>query len=159
MKITVIAVGKLKEKYMKEYIAEYGKRLSKFCDFEIMETQDEPVPENMSAAQADIVREKEAEKIKAKIKQGSYVIALDVQGKELSSELFADKIQSCMINGRSHIFFLIGGSIGIDHRLLSEADFRMSMSRLTFPHQLARIILCEQIFRAFKIIRNESYHK
>ncbi len=159
IKITVIAVGKLKEKYLKEGINEYVKRLSRFCDIEIQEVGDEQAPENLSPAQEKQIKGKEAERIVKKIKDNSLLIALDVKGQKLDSEGFAEKLQSFFISGHSHITFLIGGSLGLDHELLKRAHMRFSMSDLTFPHQLARLILMEQLFRAFKIINGETYHK
>lgn len=159
MKLTVIAVGKLKEKYLKEGIGEYSKRLSRFCELEIVEVEDEQAPENLSAAQELQVKKKEAEKILKKVKEGSALVILDVKGERTSSEGLAAKLQSFFISGKSHITFVIGGSLGLDQELLKKADYRFSMSELTFPHQLARLILLEQLFRAFKIMNNETYHK
>lgn len=159
MKISVIAVGKLKEKYLKEGIGEYSKRLTRFCELEILEVEDEQAPENLTPAQELQVKRKEAERIQKKVKEGSSLVILDVKGEKTSSEGLASKLQSFFISGKSHITFVIGGSLGLDSELLKKADFRFSMSELTFPHQLARLILLEQLYRAFKIINNETYHK
>lgn len=159
MKVTVIGVGKLKEKYFKEGVGEYAKRLSRFCDLQLVEVGDEQAPETLSAAQEEQIKKKEASKILCKLKEGSYLIALDVRGERKSSEEFADVLQSCFSSGRSNITFVIGGSLGLDPELVKKADLRLSFSDMTFPHQLMRLILLEQIFRAFKIINGETYHK
>lgn len=152
-------MGKLREKYLREGINEYTKRISRFCDIEIQEVGDEQAPENLSPAQEEQVKRKEAEKILRKVKDGSLLIALDVKGQKFDSESFAAKLQSFFVSGYSHITFVIGGSLGLDDELLRKAHIRFSMSDLTFPHQLARLILMEQLFRAFKIINGEPYHK
>ena len=152
-------MGKLREKYLREGINEYTKRISRFCDIEIQEVGDEQAPENLSPAQEEQVKRKEAEKILRKVKDGSLLIALDVKGQKFDSESFAAKLQSFFVSGYSHITFVIGGSLGLDDELLRKAHIRFSMSDLTFPHQLARLILMEQLFRAFKIINGETYHK
>jgi 23S rRNA (pseudouridine1915-N3)-methyltransferase len=159
VRITVIAVGKLKERYLKEGIIEYARRLSRFCSLQIIEVDDQQAPDNLSAAQELQAKRKESERIAKKIREGSRVIALDVNGEKLDSEGFAAKLQSLFISGCSHITFIIGGSLGIDDELLKMADYRLSLSDLTFPHQLARLILLEQLFRAFKIMAGETYHK
>ncbi|MCX7843351.1 MAG: 23S rRNA (pseudouridine(1915)-N(3))-methyltransferase RlmH [Clostridia bacterium] len=159
MKISVIAVGKIKERYLKEGIAEYSKRLSRFCDLEIAEVEDEQAPESLTPSQEASVKRKEAERVLKRIKEGSVVIVLEVKGKRLKSEEFAEKLNSFFISGSSHITFLIGGSLGVDQELLDKADLKLSVSDMTFPHQLARLILLEQLYRAFKIIRGEPYHK
>lgn len=158
-KVTIIAIGKLKEKYLKEGISEYSKRLSRFCDLEIIEVDDEQAPDNLSAAQELQIKKREAEKILKRLKDSSTLIVLDVQGKKTDSEGLASRLSSFFLSGSSHITFVIGGSLGIEEELLKRADFRFSMSDLTFPHQLVRLILLEQLFRAFKIINNETYHK
>jgi 23S rRNA (pseudouridine1915-N3)-methyltransferase len=159
MKLTIIAVGKLKEKYLKDGIAEYSKRLTRFCDLEIIEIEDEQVPENISAANALQVKRKEADKILKKVKEGSVLVVLDIKGEKLDSEEFASKLNSFFISGNSHITFVIGGSLGLDDALVKKSNFKFSMSDLTFPHQLARLILLEQLFRCFKINNGETYHK
>jgi 23S rRNA (pseudouridine1915-N3)-methyltransferase len=159
MKVTVISVGKLKEKYIKDGIGEYVKRLSRFCDIEMIEVEDEQAPENLSPAQEQQVKKKEAEKVLKKVKDGSTVIVLDVKGERMGSEGFAAKLGSFFVSGTAHLTFIIGGSLGLDPSLTSIARLRFSMSELTFPHQLARFILMEQLYRAFKIINGETYHK
>ena len=159
MKITVIGVGKLKEKYLKEGVGEYSKRLSRFCDLQLIEVEDEQAPETLSIAQEELIKKKEAAKILNKLKEGTYLIVLDVQGISKSSEEFAATLQSCFNSGRSNITFVIGGSLGLDPELVKKADLRLSFSNMTFPHQLIRLVLLEQIFRAFKIINGETYHK
>lgn len=159
MKVSIIAVGKLKEKYLKEAVNEYSKRLSKFCQLEIIEVSDEKAPDKLSKLEEQKIKKREAQKIIKKIKNGTLVITLDVKGKKLDSEGFADKLNSFFISGKSNITFIIGGSLGIDNEILNLSDFRLSLSDLTFPHQLARVILLEQIFRVFKILYNETYHK
>lgn len=159
MKITIAAVGKLKEKYLKEAISEYSKRLSRFAEVEIIEVDDEYAPDSLSEAQESQVKKKEAEKILKRVKQGSYVILLDLAGEQITSSGFSAKLENIMISGNSHITFIIGGSLGLDQSLISIADYRLCLSKMTYPHQLARVILMEQVYRAFKIIKNETYHK
>lgn len=159
MKITVVAVGKLKEKYLKEGINEYSKRLSRFCELQVIEVDDEQAPDNLSVSQEKQVKKREAERIMKKVKEESTLIVLDLKGKKLNSEEFSDKLNSFFISGKSHLTFVIGGSLGLDEELIQKADFRLCLSNMTFPHQLARLILLEQIFRAFKILNNETYHK
>lgn len=159
MKITIITVGKLKEKYLKEGVAEYAKRLNRFCDLEIIEVEDEQAPENSSAAKERQIKKKEGDKILKKIRDGTLLAVLDLKGEMPDSEGLAAKLQSFFVSGSSHITFVIGGSLGLDSDLVKKATFRFSMSKLTFPHQLVRLILLEQLFRAFKIIHGEVYHK
>jgi len=159
MKLNIIAVGKLKEKYLKDGIAEYSKRLSKFCDLNIIEVPDEQAPESLSAAQELQVKKKEAERVFKHIKEGSTLVVLDVKGDKFSSEEFAAKLRNFFVSGSSNITFVIGGSLGLDKELVKAANLRFSLSDLTFPHQLTRLILLEQLFRAFKIINGEPYHK
>lgn len=158
-KIMIIVVGKLKEKYLKDGILEYAKRLSRFCELQIVEVDDEQAAESLSIAQEEQVRKKEAEKILRKYKDGSFLIILDVKGERLDSEGFAAKLQSFFVSGVSHITFVIGGSLGLDSSLVKQAGLRLSLSDMTFPHQLTRLILLEQVYRAFKIINGETYHK
>lgn len=159
MKISVICVGKLKEKYLKDGIAEYAKRLSRFCDFSIIEVNDEKAPESLSPSQEIQVKQKEGERIAAKIKEGSLVVALEVGGEKLSSEELAHRMQSFFLSGGSNITFIIGGSLGLSQEVLKLAQMKLSLSNMTFPHQMARLILAEQLYRAFKIINGEVYHK
>lgn len=159
MKIKLICVGKLKEKYLSDGMNEYLKRLSAYAQVEVVEVADEKIPDNASLAQEMLVKAKEGRRILDKVKQEDYVILLDVKGQEIDSEQFADRIEDCMINGKSTIDFIIGGSLGHGDEVLSRANLRVSFSQMTFPHQLMRLILVEQIYRAFKIIKHETYHK
>ncbi len=159
MNIRLITVGKIKEKYTQEGIKEYSKRLSRYCSLEIIEIDDEKAPENLSEKEMDLVKQKEGERILAKIPQNSFVIALVIEGKQLSSEELAEKIDNLMIDGISDISFIIGGSLGLSNEVTSRSNFKLSFSKMTFPHQLMRMILLEQIYRAWRIIKNEPYHK
>lgn len=159
MKIRIICVGKLKERYLDEGIKEYLKRLSAYADVEVIEVADERIPERPSLAEETIVKSKEGRRILDKVKQDDYMILLDVGGKEVDSLQFAQHIENCMLNGKSTIDFVIGGSLGHGEDVLTRANLRLSFSLLTFPHQLMRLILMEQVYRAFKIIKKETYHK
>ena len=159
MKITVITVGKIKEKYLKDAIAEYSKRLSKYCKLEIIEVADEKTPDNASEVVEDSIRSKEAERILKYVKDDAYVITLEIGGKQLSSEELADKIDKLGIQGTSHIIFIIGGSIGLGKEVLNKSNYALSFSKMTFPHQLMRVILLEQVYRSYRIISNQPYHK
>lgn len=159
MKITIITVGKLKEKYLKDAIAEYSKRLSKYCKLEIVEVADEKTPENASEVVEDAIRSKEAERILKYVKEDAFVITLEIAGKQLTSEEFADKIERLGVRGISHIIFVIGGSIGLGKEVLEKSDFALSFSKMTFPHQLMRVILLEQVYRSYRIISGQPYHK
>lgn len=159
MKITVITVGKIKEKYLKEAIAEYSKRLSKYCKLEIIEVADEKTPDNASEVMEESIRSKEAERILKYVKDDAYVITLEINGKQLASEELAEKIEKLGVQGTSHIIFVIGGSIGLGQEVLRESDFALSFSKMTFPHQLMRVILLEQVYRSYRIINGEPYHK
>jgi 23S rRNA (pseudouridine1915-N3)-methyltransferase len=158
-RITIAAVGKIREKYLQDGINEYSKRLSRFCSLCIVEAEDEQVPEGLSPALVLQAKKKEAEKLLKRLKSESTLIALDIKGQKLGSEEFAEKLGSLFISGESRITFIIGGSHGIDDELLRKANFRLSLSDFTFPHQLARLVLLEQLYRAFKIINGEVYHK
>ena len=159
MKITVITVGKIKEKYLKDAIDEYSKRLSKYCKLEIVEVADEKTPDNASAIVEDSIRSKEAERILKYVKEDAYVITLEINGKQVSSEELADKVAKLGVQGVSHILFIIGGSIGLGREVLEKSDFALSFSKMTFPHQLMRVILLEQVYRSYRIINGEPYHK
>lgn len=159
MRITLITVGKIKEKYLRDAVAEYVKRLGKYCKLEIIETADEKTPDHASEIMEDAIRAKEAERILKHIREDAYVITLEIQGKQLSSEELAEKIETLGIQGRSHIIFIIGGSIGLGREVLAKSDFALSFSKMTFPHQLMRVILLEQIYRSYRIIQKEPYHK
>lgn len=159
MKITLITVGKIKEKYFTGAIAEYSKRLSKYCKLEIIELPDEKTPDKAGEALELQIKEKEGERILKNIKDGAYVIALAIEGKMLTSEELADKVEKLGVSGVSHIVFIIGGSLGLDPRVLDRADYKLSFSKMTFPHQLMRVVLLEQIYRSYRIINGEPYHK
>lgn len=159
MNINVISVGKLKEKYLKLGIEEFSKRLSKYCKLDLIELEDEKCPENLSEKDMEIVKNKEGQRILSKIKNNSYVIALAIDGKNLSSEELADTMSKLAVRGNSHITFIIGGSLGLSDEVLKRADYKLSFSKMTFPHQLMKLILLEQVYRAFRINNNEPYHK
>ncbi len=159
MKITIVTVGKIKEKYLKDAIAEYSKRLSKYCKLEIVEVTDEKTPDNASEVVEEQIRAKEGDRILKHIKDDAYVITLEINGKMLSSDELANKIDTLGIQGTSHIIFIIGGSIGLGAEVLKRSDFALSFSKMTFPHQLMRVILLEQIYRSYRIINGEPYHK
>lgn len=159
MKIRVICVGKIREKYLKDALGEYEKRLSRFCKFEIAELPDIKIPDNASTSQCEAVKTAEGESILKKIRSDEYVISLCVEGKSMSSEDFAAKISDITVGGVSTVDFVIGGSLGLSDSVKKRSDMRLSFSSFTFPHQLMRVILAEQIYRAFKINANEQYHK
>lgn len=159
MNITVIAIGKLKEKYWTDAIKEYSKRLGSYCTLQIIELKESLLRNNASAADEEAVKRAEGEEILGRIKKGDYVITLEIKGKGLTSEQLADKIEQLGIDGRSSIVFVIGGSLGLSPEVSKRADFKLSFSAMTFPHQMMRVILLEQIYRSFKIIRHEAYHK
>jgi len=159
MKISVIAVGKIKENYLKDAISEYVKRLSAFANVQIIEIPDEKCPENLSAAEKKAVIEKEGGKIISQIPGNAFVYSLAIDGKKLSSQNFSKEIQTNFTNGYGHLVFIVGGSLGLSGEVLSAGDFCLSFSDMTFPHQIMRLILLEQLYRCFKIINNEPYHK
>ena len=159
MRISLVTVGKIKEKYLKDAIAEYSKRLGKYCKLEIIEVADEKTPENASVTVEDMIRQKEGERILKYLKEDAYVVALAIDGQMLSSEKLAEKINLLGIQGTSHIAFIIGGSIGLSQEVLSRAHYQLSFSKMTFPHQLMRVILLEQVYRSYRIITGEPYHK
>lgn len=159
MKITIIAVGKLKEKYWKQAIAEYEKRLSTYTKIDIIEVPDEKAPETMSDKEIEQVKEKEGQRILAKVKPQSTVITLEIQGKMLSSEGLAKELDQRMTQGASDFTFIIGGSNGLHQEVMKRSNFALSFSKMTFPHQMMRVVLLEQVYRAFKINRGEAYHK
>ena len=159
MKITLITVGKIKEKYLKDAIAEYSKRLSRYCKLEIVEVADEKTPDGASELVVSQIKEKEAERMEKYLPDSAYVMALAIEGKKLTSEKLAEKIDSLGISGTSQLVFLIGGSLGMSDRLLKRADYLLSFSDMTFPHQLMRVILLEQVYRSYRIIHGEPYHK
>lgn len=159
MKITLVTVGKIKEKFYTDAIAEYSKRLSRYCKLEIIQVADEKTPDGASKTQERQIKEREGERILAQIKDGAYVIALAIQGQMLSSEQLADKLSQLGIGGQSQIVLVIGGSLGLSDAVLRRADYQLSFSKMTFPHQLMRVILLEQIYRSYRIISGEPYHK
>lgn len=159
MKITLICVGKLKEKFLSLGVAEYVKRLSRYCNLEIIELQDEKTPDNESLAGEIRIKNKEGERILKAIKGETYCIALAIEGDMLTSVELAEKINNLGITGVSHIAFIIGGSLGLSDEVLSRVNYKLSFSPMTFPHQLMRMILLEQIYRCYRIINNQPYHK
>ena len=148
MNITVIAVGKIKEKYIQEGIKEFTKRLSRYCTLDIIEIDDEKALENLSQREKEIVKEKEGNRILSKIPQNSFIISLEIRGEQLSSEELSKKMEKLMIGGTNHITFIIGGSLGLSDDVLNRSDYKLSFSKVTFPHQLMRLILLEQIYEA-----------
>lgn len=159
MKITVIAVGKIKEKYLRDAIAEYAKRLSKYCKLELLEVADEKTPDAASPAVERSIRQKEGERILRYVREDAYVVTLEIGGQMLDSVEFSRKLERLGIQGKSHITFIIGGSIGLSPEVSSRADYALSFSKMTFPHQLMRVILLEQIYRGYWIMAGEPYHK
>lgn len=159
MNISIIAVGKIKEKYIQEGIKEFSKRLSRYCNLKITEVEDEKAPENLSDKEKEAVKEKEGLKILSKIPQNSFIISLEIQGREISSEELSKKMEDIMVSGINDITFVIGGSLGLSDQVRSKSNFKLSFSKMTFPHQLMRLILLEQIYRAWKIMKDEPYHK
>ncbi len=159
MNIAIISVGKLKEKYLKLGIEEYTKRLGSYAKIDLIEVADEKAPENLSEADMEIVKKKEGERILAKIGTDTYVIALAIEGKMKSSEQLAEDIQSLMTYGRSKVAFVIGGSLGLHEEVMKRSDEKLSFSKMTLPHQLMKLVLVEQVYRAFRIMKGEPYHK
>ncbi|MDN5371873.1 MAG: rRNA (pseudouridine1915-N3)-methyltransferase [Carnobacterium sp.] len=159
MNIKIITVGKLKEKYLKMGIAEYAKRLSAYCKMELIEVPDEKAPEKLSEAEMVQVKEKEGERILAKIPDQAFVFALAIEGKQRTSEEFAKEIEQLGVQGKSTIVFVIGGSLGLSDAVMKRSNTSISFGKMTLPHQLMRLVLIEQIYRGFKIVRNEPYHK
>lgn len=159
MRITVIAVGKIKEKFYEQAIAEYSKRLSRYCKLNIIQVADEKTPDSAGECLERQIKEKEGGRILAGIKDGAYVIALAIEGELPDSVALAGKLESLGVSGSSHIVFIIGGSLGLSEKVLERADYKLSFSNMTFPHQLMRVILLEQIYRSYRIISGEPYHK
>lgn len=159
MRISILAVGKVKESYFRDGIGEYVKRLSKYAKMEIVEVADEKTPDKASENEERLIKEKEGERLLKAIKDDAYVIALAIDGKKLDSVALSNKIETLGISGTSHIQFVIGGSLGLSEQVLKRADYKLSFSDMTFPHQLMRLILCEQIYRSYRIINHEPYHK
>ena len=159
MKVKIACVGKLKDRYYREAVAEYAKRLSRFCAFEVQEVADEKAPESLSPAEEQRVLEREGERLLSRIQPGEYVVCLAIDGARKSSEAFASFLQDALERGGASITFVIGGSLGLSRAVLERADSRISVSDLTLPHGLCRVVLAEQIYRAFKINTHEPYHK
>ncbi len=159
MKITILTVGKIKEPFYREAIFEFQKRLGRYAKLSIIEVPDEKAPEEAGEREKMQILEKEGGRLLKQIHSGTYVIALAIDGKAYDSIAFAEKIKSLGVNGASHILFVIGGSLGLSKAVLDRADLRLSFSNMTFPHQLMRVILLEQIYRSFRIINGEPYHK
>lgn len=159
MKITVLTVGKIKEKYLRDAIAEYTKRLRRYCRMNIIEVPDEKIPDQASQAMEEEIRRKEGERLLRYIEADMYVITLEIIGKMLTSEELAQRIEMLGIQGKSNLAFVIGGSIGLGKNVLKRSDYSLSFSKMTFPHQLMRVILLEQIYRSYRIIQREPYHK
>lgn len=159
MKITILCVGKVKEKFYRDAIDEFSKRLSRYCKLEVIEVNDEKTDEQASENEIRLVKEKEGERLLKNIKEDAYVITLCIDGKQLDSEELSEKIEKLGIQGNSHIYFVIGGSLGLADAVINRADYKLSFSKMTFPHQLMRVILLEQIYRSYRIMNNEPYHK
>lgn len=159
MRITIICVGKIKEKYFRDAITEYEKRLSKYCKLDIIEVADEMTPDNASEALEEQIKEKEAQRILKYVKTDAYVYSLEILGQQPDSVAFAEQIEKLGIQGKSHIQFIIGGSLGLHQSVSKKADKAISFSNMTFPHQMMRVILLEQIYRSYRIMMGEPYHK
>ena len=159
MKVTILCVGKLKEKFYRDAVDEYAKRLGKYCKFEMIEVADEQTPDRAGAALEEQIKAREAERLLARLRDNMLVCTLEIAGKRLNSEQFATWMEQAAIAGRSNICFVIGGSLGLHNSVAERADFHLSFSDMTFPHQLMRVILSEQIYRAFRINAGEPYHK
>lgn len=159
MKITILCVGKIKEKFYRDAILEYSKRLSRYVKLEIVEVADEKTKDQASDGEMELVRQREGERLIASMKEDGYVVCLAIEGKMLDSVELSEKIEELGVAGNSHIYFVIGGSLGLSKQVLSRADYLLSFSKMTFPHQLMRVILLEQIYRAYRIMNHEPYHK
>ena len=159
MQIDILCVGKIKEAFYRDAVEEYKKRLGRYCRIGEVEVQDEKTPDAAGEAEMLRIKEKEGRRLLEKISDGAYVIALAIEGKSFTSEGLASELESLAVNGVSHIQFIIGGSLGLSPEVLSRADLLLSFSKMTFPHQLMRVILAEQLYRSYRIIRNEPYHK
>lgn len=157
--INILCVGKIKENYLRDAVLEYSKRLSKYCNLNILEVVDEKVPDKLSENIITAIKNEEAKKMINMLKKESYLICLDLKGKEYSSEEFSKKIEDLTVNGNSSITFVIGGTLGIGEELLNMSKEKICFSKMTFPHQLIRVFLLEQLFRSFKISNGETYHR
>lgn len=159
MKITVLAVGKIKESFYRQAIAEFSKRLSRYCKLEFVEVADEKAPEKLSGTEENQIKDREGERLLHHIRDTDYVCALAIEGEQLDSVALSKKINQLGVSGKSSIVFVIGGSLGLSRSVISRADFLLSFSKMTFPHQLMRVILLEQVYRSFRIMQGEPYHK
>ena len=159
MKITVVAVGKIKEKFFADAVSEYRKRLGRYCKLEILQVADEKTPDGVSEALEKQIKDREGERILSHIRDGEYVFALAIEGKMMSSEEMAQKMERLGVEGRSQVVFVIGGSLGLSEAVLRRADEHLSFSKMTFPHQVMRVILLEQIYRSYRIMTGGPYHK
>lgn len=159
MKITIVCVGKIKEKFYRDALAEYTKRLSRYCSLSITEVADEKTKEQASDVECAIIKDREGERILKSIREDGYVIALAIDGKNLDSVELSKKIEKLALTGKSNLYFVIGGSLGLSDEVMKRANYKLSFSRMTFPHQLMRVILLEQIYRSYRIINHEPYHK
>ncbi len=159
MKITIVCVGKIKEKFYRDALAEYTKRLSRYCSLSITEVADEKTKEQASDVECAIIKDREGERILKSIREDGYVIALAIDGKNLDSVELSKTIENLALTGKSNLYFVIGGSLGLSDEVMKRADYKLSFSRMTFPHQLMRVILLEQIYRSYRIINHEPYHK
>ncbi|MEY8390677.1 23S rRNA (pseudouridine(1915)-N(3))-methyltransferase RlmH [Lachnospiraceae bacterium 45-W7] len=159
MKISVLTVGKIKERFYRQAVEEFQKRLSRYCKLEMIEVTDEKTPERASEAEEIQILEREGRRLQKFIREDAWVCALAIEGNMLDSRELSEKIEKLGIDGVSHIQFVIGGSLGLCDSLLKQADFRLSFSKMTFPHQLMRVILLEQIYRSYRIMMKEPYHK
>lgn len=159
MKITVVAVGKIKEKFFADAVSEYRKRLGRYCKLEILQVADEKTPDGVSEALEKQIKDREGERILSHIRDREYVFALAIEGKMMSSEEMAQKMERLGVEGRSQVVFVIGGSLGLSEAVLRRADEHLSFSKMTFPHQLMRVILLEQIYRSYRIMTGGPYHK
>lgn len=159
MRITVISVGKIKEKFYTGAIEEYSKRLSKYCTLNLIEVADEKAPETLSEKEMIQIKDREGERILDKIKDSQYVITLEIRGQQLTSEALSEKLSALGLEGNSDVVFIIGGSLGLSDAVMRRSNFALSFSKMTFPHQLMKVVLLEQVYRGFRILRNEPYHK
>lgn len=159
MNITIVCIGKLKEKYWEAAVSEYSKRLGSYCSLQIDELKETRISDNPSQAEEEAVKIEEGRSILKRIKKDSYVITLEIKGNTITSEELSSQIDRLALQGKSNIYFIIGGSLGLSKEVSDRADYKLSFSKMTFPHQMMRVILLEQIYRAFKISKNENYHK
>lgn len=159
MRITLITVGKIKEKFFTGAIEEYAKRLTKYCTLTQIEVADEKAPETLSDKEMEQIKDKEGERILSKVKDSQYVITLEIKGKQLTSEELSEKLSSLGLEGNSDVVFIIGGSLGLSDAVMKRSNFALSFSKMTFPHQLMKVVLLEQVYRGFRIMKGEPYHK